>query len=96
MLIENCTMNEKIRGNPLVLYSDNGSPMKSFALKAKLESIGVISSFSRTRVSYESGRYCNSCRNFSREGNGNKKKTTAFILLNPVHPYWYTGYFVFN
>ena len=50
-LVEKSIMNEKIRGNPLVLHSDNGSPMKSFTLKAKLELLGVMSSFSRPRVS---------------------------------------------
>lgn len=44
-------MNEKIKGKPLVLHSDNGSPMKSYTLKAKLEEMGVMSSFSRPRVS---------------------------------------------
>lgn len=33
------------------MYSDNGAPMKSYTLKAKLELLGVISSYSRTRVS---------------------------------------------
>ena len=51
ILVEKSIMNEKTRGNPLVLHSDNGAPMKSFTLKAKLESLGVISSFSRPRVS---------------------------------------------
>lgn len=50
-LVEKSIVNEKIRGNPLVLHSDNGSPMKSYTLKAKLESLGVMSSFSRPRVS---------------------------------------------
>lgn len=50
-LVEKAIMNEKIRGNPLILHSDNGAPMKSFTLKAKLESLGVMSSFSRPRVS---------------------------------------------
>lgn len=50
-LVEDAVMNEKIRGNSLVLHSDNGSLMKSFTLKAKSESIGVLSSFSRPRVS---------------------------------------------
>jgi transposase InsO family protein len=51
ILVEKSIMNEKTRGNPLVLHSDNGGPMKSFTLKARLESLGVISSFSRPRVS---------------------------------------------
>jgi len=50
-LVEKSIMNEKIRGNPLILHSDNGAPMKSFTLKAKLEALGVMSSFSRPRVS---------------------------------------------
>ncbi|MCZ6913941.1 MAG: integrase core domain-containing protein [Rickettsia endosymbiont of Ixodes persulcatus] len=37
--------------NPLVLHSDNGTPMKSYTLKTKLEVLGVISSYSRPRVS---------------------------------------------
>jgi putative transposase len=36
---------------PLVLHSDNGAPMKSQTLKAKMEELGVISSYSRPRVS---------------------------------------------
>ena len=50
-LIERAVMNEKIRGTPFVLHSDNGSPMKSYTLKAKLEALGVMTSFSRPRVS---------------------------------------------
>ncbi|STQ90181.1 Integrase core domain [Iodobacter fluviatilis] len=37
--------------NPLVLHSDNGAPMKSYTLKAKMEMLGSASSFSRPRVS---------------------------------------------
>ncbi|MCB2366801.1 hypothetical protein LGL55_21665 [Clostridium tagluense] len=49
--MEKAIMKEKTRGNPLVLHSENEGPMKSFTLKAKLESLGVISSFSSPRVS---------------------------------------------
>ena len=35
----------------LILHSDNGSPMKSATLKATLEHLGVMASFSRPRVS---------------------------------------------
>jgi len=51
ILVERAVISEKIKGNPLVLHSDNGGPMKSFTLKAKLELLGVISSYSRPRVS---------------------------------------------
>ena len=36
---------------PLVLHSDNGAPMKSYSLKAKLEAMGIVASHSRPRVS---------------------------------------------
>lgn len=51
ILVEKAVMNEKIKGKPLILHSDNGAPMRSYTLKAKLESLGVMSSFSRPRVS---------------------------------------------
>ncbi|PRR84501.1 Integrase core domain protein [Clostridium vincentii] len=50
-LVERAILNENIRNKPLVLHSDNGAPMKSFTLKAKLEVLGVLSSYSRPRVS---------------------------------------------
>jgi putative transposase len=36
---------------PVVLHSDNGAPMKSQTFKAKMEEMGIISSYSRPRVS---------------------------------------------
>ncbi|MBC2582276.1 DDE-type integrase/transposase/recombinase, partial [Clostridium sp. DJ247] len=50
-LVERAIISEKIKGKPLILHSDNGSPMKSYTLKAKLEMLGVMSSYSRPRVS---------------------------------------------
>jgi len=45
VLTEGCIL------KPLVLHSDNGSPQKGFSLHAKLESLGIMASFSRPRVS---------------------------------------------
>ena len=42
---------EKIKGKPLVLHSDNGSPMKAATFQVLLEKLGVQSSYSRPRVS---------------------------------------------
>lgn len=42
---------EKIQQNQLVLHSDNGSPMRSLTMLAKLQNLGVIPSFSRPSVS---------------------------------------------
>ena len=51
ILVERAVISEKTRTAPPILHSDNGAPMKSLTLKAKLESLGVISSYSRPRVS---------------------------------------------
>jgi putative transposase len=42
---------EDIDGHGLVLHQDNGSPMKGATLKATMERLGVIASYSRPRVS---------------------------------------------
>lgn len=39
------------RKHPLVLHADNGSPMKGATLKATLERLGILASYSRPRVS---------------------------------------------
>jgi putative transposase len=51
MLIEKAVFSEKTYGRPLVLHSDNGSPMKSATLLVTLERLGVAASYSRPRVS---------------------------------------------
>jgi putative transposase len=50
-LIQKATLSQGIAGKPLVLQSDNGSPMKAATFLATLEKLGVQSSFSRPRVS---------------------------------------------
>lgn len=50
-LVERAVIAENIKGKPLVLHSDNGAPMKSYTLKSKLEFLGVMTSYSRPRVS---------------------------------------------
>jgi putative transposase len=50
-LIRKATLSQGISGQPLVLHSDNGSPMKAATFQATLEKLGVQSSFSRPRVS---------------------------------------------
>ena len=50
-LIRKATLAQGIAGRPLVLHSDNGSPMKAATFLATLEKLGVQSSFSRPRVS---------------------------------------------
>ena len=50
-LVRKATLSQGIAGKPLVLHSDNGSPMKAATFQATLEKLGVQSSFSRPRVS---------------------------------------------
>ena len=50
-LVRKATLAQGIAGRPLVLHSDNGSPMKAATFLATLEKLGVQSSFSRPRVS---------------------------------------------
>lgn len=50
-LIEKAALRERLAGKPVVLHSDNGSPMKATLLRGKLEELGLKSSYSRPRVS---------------------------------------------
>lgn len=50
-LFEDILKREKVSGLDLVLHSDNGSPMKGATLRATLERLGVIPSYSRPQVS---------------------------------------------
>lgn len=50
-LLQRTLIAEQCHGKPLVLHSDNGAPMKSQTLRAKLEELGIVASFSRPRVS---------------------------------------------
>jgi transposase InsO family protein len=50
-LLERSVWTEKSVKSQLVLHSDNGGPMKSIMLRAKLQELGVVSSYSRPRVS---------------------------------------------
>jgi len=50
-LLQKSVWSEKCIGQPLVLHSDNGSPMKSFTMQAKMYDLGITGSRSRPRVS---------------------------------------------
>ena len=50
-LLQRTLMREQCFNQSLVLHSDNGAPMKSLTFKAKMEELGIISSYSRPRVS---------------------------------------------
>ena len=50
-LITDACNQEHVSKDQLVLHSDNGGPMKAFTMLAKLETLGVMPSFSHPRVS---------------------------------------------
>ena len=50
-LVRRACLSEGIAARPLVLHSDNGSPMKGASMRETLRRLGVTSSFSRPRVS---------------------------------------------
>jgi transposase InsO family protein len=50
-LVERSVWSERCVKKKLVLHSDNGGPMKSITLRAKLQELGVENSYSRPRVS---------------------------------------------
>lgn len=50
-LVQRSVLAQRCATRPLVLHSDNGAPMKSYSLKAKMEALGIVASHSRPRVS---------------------------------------------
>ena len=66
-LLVSGTLREGLAGRPLVLHSDNGSAMKGSTMLAAMQSLGVMPSFSRPRVSndnayaealFRTAKYC--------------------------------------
>ncbi len=51
LISETCYLEGIEKSDSLVLHSDNGSPMKAATMLATMQKLGVISSFSRPRVS---------------------------------------------
>ena len=50
-VVRRAYLREAVAGQPLVLHSDNGAPMKGATLLATLQKLGVVPSFSRPSVS---------------------------------------------
>jgi len=73
-LVHHAVLKENCPSNTLVLHADNGSIQKGSTLRAKLEFLGVSSSFSRPRVSNDNPyseslfRTCKYCPSYPSEG----------------------------
>jgi putative transposase len=50
-LLQKTLWKERCLQSNVVLHSDNGTPMRGFTMVAKMQELGVISSYSRPRVS---------------------------------------------
>lgn len=50
-LLQRTLIREQCFNQALVLHSDNSAPMKSLTFRAKMEELGITSSYSRPRVS---------------------------------------------
>lgn len=95
-LIERAVLSEHINGKPLVLHSDNGAPMKSYTLKAKLEMLGVMTSYSRPRVSNDNPysealfKTCKYTSNYPQNGFKNIEEARDWVSIfvnwyNTIH-----------
>ena len=51
ILVHKAILSERCTLSPPVLHQDNGAPQKGFTLRAKLEALGVTTSYSRPHVS---------------------------------------------
>jgi len=63
-LITDACLREKITKKQVTLHSDNGAPMKSVTMLAKLQDLGVIPSFSRPSTSSVSSKNLISSRKY--------------------------------
>ena len=84
-LIQRCVMAEHCFRGPLVLHSDNGSPMKSYLFQAKLADLGITPSHSRPRVSNDNAfsealfRTLKYCPQWPSEGFATLEEARAWI-----------------
>lgn len=85
-LVHRAFLAEGIAAQPLVLHSDNGSPMKGSSMLETLRRLGVTSSFSRPRVSNDNAyaeslfRTCKYRPDYPANGFANINEARAWVL----------------
>lgn len=87
-LLRKACMKERIAtsSSPLVLHSDNGSPMKGSSMLETMYSLGVVSSFNRPRVSNDNAyaesifRTCKYRRNYPYRGFEDIKQARDWVM----------------
>lgn len=91
-LVRKAHLSETVGLKPLVLHSDNGSPMKGSSLMATLDNLGIASSYSRPRVSNDNAfaesifRTCKYRPNYPYKGFATLEDARGWVL-EFVH--WY-------
>lgn len=86
-LLQKTVWAEKCLHNEVVLHSDNGSPMKSLTMLAKMQELGVVASRSRPSVSNDNPyseslfRTCKYARNWPSEGFKNLEEARAWCQM---------------
>lgn len=85
-LVQRTYLREGLGSQPLVLHSDNGSPMKGASLMETLYRLNVVSSYSRPRVSNDNAyaesifRTCKYRANYPSKGFTNIDSARAWVL----------------
>lgn len=93
-LLQRTVWAEKCLHQDVVLHSDNGSPMKSLTMLAKMQELGVIASRSRPSVSNDNPyseslfRTCKYARNWPSEGFKNLEEVRAWCQQ---FTHWYNS-----
>ena len=92
VLVRKTHLRECVGLKPLVLHSDNGSPMKGASLLETLHELGVASSYSRPRVSNDNAyaesifRTCKYRPNYPYKGFASLEDARSWVL---EFTYWY-------
>lgn len=94
VLIRQAVLAEGCSARPLVLHSDNGSPIKGATMKVTMEKLGITASYSRPRVSNDNPfsealfRTCKYRPDWPTKGVATKAEAQAW-----VKPFanWYNG-----
>jgi len=94
ILISRAVLRENILGKPLVLHSDNGSPMKAATFQTLLEALGITKSYSRPRVSNDNPyseslfRTCKYRPGYPEKGFGSLEAARSWVRSFVA---WYNG-----
>ena len=90
-LVQRTVLGQRCAAQPVVLHADNGAPMKSYSLNAKLEALGIIASHCRPRVSNDNPFWESLFRTLNTGQNGPAGAATIVLARQCVTRFidWY-------